>query len=314
MNNLDLFVSTRQAAQILNVHESSIKRWCNDGMMPVRLTRGGHRRLRFADVMDFARSEKIVSTLLAFAPNERDVWMAIQEASKGQFKEIATLLFNSTEANRESFAQQLTLLLLDSGVSVGTLFDEVFGPVLRKIGEDWLAGVITTGDEHRMTQILGDCIASVRNRRPVLTSTKPLALVACAPGEDHELGALMVRAALEYNGWQTVYLGRNVPAEDIATQQDKWDVRLVGISFVPPHGPADAVMLVRALARMYDPAKPYSLAVGGGSILSQDLQIPEYPFSQLDRFGSITAFNEWARSVASELAKEPQVAVPENVA
>ena len=306
MTESDVFVSTRQAARILNVHESSIKRWCNDGQLDARLTQGGHRRLPFGQVLEFARSQKIESPILSFAPYELRVWRSVQDATRGKFEDAVSLLFSATAENRESFAQQLTTLLLESGVEVGPLFDKLFGPVLREIGDQWLAGRVSTGDEHRMTQILSDCIATVRNRRPIVASTKPNALVACAPGENHELGALMVRAALEHNGWQTVYLGRNAPTEDIANQQRRWDVRLVCVSFIPPHGPADAQMLVRALARSYDNENPYSLAIGGGTLGAFRMEDPEHPFVDFARFGSISDFNKWAAAVAAAVSTQPE--------
>lgn len=44
-----------QAAERLNVHATTLRRWANDGEIPVMLTPGGHRRFAASEVERFAR-------------------------------------------------------------------------------------------------------------------------------------------------------------------------------------------------------------------------------------------------------------------
>lgn len=285
-------VATREAAAILNVHESSIKRWCNSGQLPASLTRGRHRRISLVDLLHFARSKEIATPLLFFAPVEREVWFAVQQAVDGDFEAVRLLFLRFLGENENEFARRFILLLLDYGISVDLLCDNVFGPVLVEIGDRWCRGLTTVGDEHRMSQIIIDCINSIRWRRTESSRSANVAVVACAPGGSHELGAQMVRMYLEEKGWQVVYLGQNVPVEDVIRQQVNWRASLVCVSIVPPHGSADAAVLIRGLTRLYDPERPFALAVGGGNVFETGGD-EGHPFLDTARFSSLSAFGDW---------------------
>lgn len=45
------WLSLSQAAQLLGVHPTTLRRWADQGEVPVRVTPGGHRRFRRADVL-----------------------------------------------------------------------------------------------------------------------------------------------------------------------------------------------------------------------------------------------------------------------
>src|SRR5690349_24658833 len=50
-------LSPKQVARAIGVSESSLKRWCDSGRIPMARTAGGHRRMRLADVVRFVRDE-----------------------------------------------------------------------------------------------------------------------------------------------------------------------------------------------------------------------------------------------------------------
>jgi methanogenic corrinoid protein MtbC1 len=47
-------------------------------------------------------------------------------------------------------------------------------------------------------------------------NVRGLAVLACAPGERHEIGLLMLAVLLRADGWQVAYLGADVPVADAA--------------------------------------------------------------------------------------------------
>ncbi|MDX1663173.1 MAG: helix-turn-helix domain-containing protein [Candidatus Promineifilaceae bacterium] len=49
------WLSLGQAAERLNVHRSTLRRWADNGDIPVMLTPGGHRRFAASDIASFAR-------------------------------------------------------------------------------------------------------------------------------------------------------------------------------------------------------------------------------------------------------------------
>jgi MerR family transcriptional regulator, light-induced transcriptional regulator len=95
--------------------------------------------------------------------------------------------------------------------SIGTALCGVIAPLLIRTGDGWERGELTVAHEHLLS-------AEVRARlSPMSISTavgvRGSAVLACAPGERHELGLLMLTALLRADGWRVTYLGSDTPVE-----------------------------------------------------------------------------------------------------
>lgn len=122
---------------------------------------------------------------------------------------------------------------------VETTFDEILTPLLRTVGERWERGELTVGDEHlvseavrsRLAHLLADGSGGVHGRM----------VLACAPGERHELGLMMVGIRLRREGWDVTYLGADTPLEEAVGVARRLSAGLLGIS-VTTEAPADALV------------------------------------------------------------------------
>jgi methanogenic corrinoid protein MtbC1 len=91
-------------------------------------------------------------------------------------------------------------------------FDEVLGPALAEIGELWAAGELSVAQEHLASgAVRAALLHRLADRRGSVRGT---AVLACAPGERHEIGLLMLAVLLRADGWQVAYLGPDTPVED----------------------------------------------------------------------------------------------------
>jgi len=105
---------------------------------------------------------------------------------------------------------------------------EVIQPLLRTIGERWERGELNVADEHLVSE-------AVRSRLGHLLAdagggVHGVAVLACAPGEHHELGLMMVAIALRRDGWKVAYLGADTPVRDALALADRLSARVVGVS------------------------------------------------------------------------------------
>ncbi len=90
----------------------------------------------------------------------------------------------------------------------------LFAPTLVRIGQMWRDGDATVTMEHFATALIRGRLESLF--RSALTSDgAPLTLVGCAPGELHEVGALMLALFLRHAGLRVVYLGQSVELESL---------------------------------------------------------------------------------------------------
>jgi MerR family transcriptional regulator, light-induced transcriptional regulator len=84
------------------------------------------------------------------------------------------------------------------------------------IGMLWHDGKIATTTEH-----FASCYLQGRLRQLMALSGQvrsgPSVIVACAPLDQHDLGAMMLAVMLRRSGFQVYYVGANTPVEDLAT-------------------------------------------------------------------------------------------------
>ena len=95
-----------------------------------------------------------------------------------------------------------------------TVAEEVVLPVLRGIGEGWSRGTVTVSQEHFASNLLrGRLLALARGWA---NGIGPPAVLACPPGEQHDLGLIIFGLALRRQGWRIVYLGPDTPVGSVA--------------------------------------------------------------------------------------------------
>lgn len=292
-------LTSSQAATLLGVHESSVKRWTNDGGLRPIKTRGGHRRISLPDLIAFARSERAEADLLRLAPFEEEAAVAALAArERNDFGPFTDLLIKLIDTRPPVFVVR-ALRYLDGacGVPLARSFDSGICSALRRVGGEWADGTLTIAHEHRFTQKVLDALYALRGTeadepRP----GAPLALVGVAETCFHEIGAMLARLALEAAGWQVTYLGSNVPFGEFAGLQAETGARLIAVSFVPPTGNADALRCLDLLKRTYKETKPYYVALGGGGLIPDSLDLKRLPFLGAAAHRQIESLQDWARS------------------
>jgi methanogenic corrinoid protein MtbC1 len=117
------------------------------------------------------------------------------------------------------------------------LIESVISPVLRELGDRWRSGSLRIGHEHLATAVLRTFMGNLIATCPVPDSA-PGMIVTTPAGQIHELGALAVALVAQDEGFRAIYLGPNLPAEEIAAAALHHEARAVAISIVhPPDDP-----------------------------------------------------------------------------
>lgn len=87
-------------------------------------------------------------------------------------------------------------------------------PYLRDLGERWRDGEITVGQEHFASTVLRSRLLTLA--RGWDEGDGPRALLACAPGELHDLPLVCLGLALGGRGWRVTLLGADAPVATVA--------------------------------------------------------------------------------------------------
>lgn len=270
--NPELTLTTSEVAELLAVHASTVKRWCNDGDLPSEKTPGGHRRVHLEDAVAFARARDIPNVLTPFHPYEPHVWSALTEVrTLGSFRRLHTLAMGwVARGELRRLTALFDALVRDPAVPFCRFCDEGLRGFMGQVGEAWAEGRLRIADEHLVTQAMTEVLLKYRadqQDEAVGTRTeegRPVAVVGALEGNQHQVGSLCVRILLERLGWDVYYLGSDVPVEEFAVIQRGREASLVCVSVPPGTQMGDLARALRILGEFYDPDRPYTLALGGG--------------------------------------------------
>lgn len=114
--------------------------------------------------------------------------------------------------------------------TLDSILSDVVIPYLHGLGERWEHGEASVAQEHFATAV-------VRGRLVGLTrgwnrGLGPRALLACAPGERHDVGLVAFGLALRERGFRIFYLGADTPIESVADAARAVDAEVVVLSAV----------------------------------------------------------------------------------
>lgn len=260
---MDDFVGTEEAARLLGVGPTAVKRWADQGLLACDRTPGGHRRFSRAEVERLRGSE---------ARGGPAGWVDFL---------VRTHDVHGVEAR---------MLAERSRLGAWSRVADALGEILAEMGRRWEDGSLSIAEEHLASERLSRALARVSGALP-LDPGAPRALLAAAEGEDHTLGLALAELCLREAGWATLWLGRGTPSAEVIAVVARGKVRLVALTASSTS--ADALALrrqARAAARACLAAGA-RLALGGSGPWPEDLEAAA-------RFRSLDAFAAWARRLA----------------
>jgi len=151
---------------------------------------------------------------------------------------------------------------LAATLSPPALVLEVVLPVLRVIGDEWQRGQFPPGQEHLMSGIIRHVLGGLLRVLGGTPHHQRSVLFATPPGERHEFGILSAALLTASSGLGVLYLGADLPVEDIAEAavQGKVGVVVVGLTAIPR---AEARKHLTELRRRLP--QPIALWAGGPS-------------------------------------------------
>ena len=98
--------------------------------------------------------------------------------------------------------------------SVEDVGEYLFVPTMIEIGERWHSGRVSITVEHFISNYLMQRLMSLMRVTPNTPTVNPI-WVSCAPGESHELGAILLSIFVRRAGYPVHYLGRDLPTDDL---------------------------------------------------------------------------------------------------
>jgi len=109
---------------------------------------------------------------------------------------------------------------------------DVVLPYLGELGERWARGEATVAQEHYASALLGGRLRALA--RPAGAGHGPRAVLACPPGERHDLGLLCFGLVLQDRGWRVTTLGADTPLDAMVEAAGRVEADLVVLAGALP--------------------------------------------------------------------------------
>jgi MerR family transcriptional regulator, light-induced transcriptional regulator len=181
-----------------------------------------------------AEDEERVRAMRALIESGLSAAQAARVARSGAIPAPSPGAASPTNADRrlrealERFDEAEANAVLDEAIaalSVEALASRVVLPALEEVGERWERGEASVGQEHFATNVVRGRLAGLARNWGV--GSGPLAILACPPGELHDIGLLVFGLVLRARGWRIAYLGANTPIASVAEAAERLAPRVI---------------------------------------------------------------------------------------
>lgn len=302
--------SPKQVAQALQVSESSVKRWCDRGVIRTDRTLGGHRRIPLEHLMEFLEStnRRIVDPSAIGLREDRQ--RARDELERLNDSSTSSTL-GERQANQTSIQVQFQQALLSGDEqqcrrsisswyamhgSMAAVADELLAPTFHAIGTMWRCGDVDVYQERRGCEICIRLIHELRRLVQEPLASAPLAMGGTSNGDPYQVANQLIEIIFREAGWRTINLGSSVPLPSLLAAAKKYVPRIFWLSVT--HVEDEAEFLSRFEVFSRDLPKGVMLVVGGQALT--DRLRPKMQFSAY--CDSLKQLSALARNVRSSAA------------
>lgn len=242
--SLESSFSPKQVAQALQVSESSVKRWCDRGVIRTDRTHGGHRRIPLEYLMEFLEStnRRIIDPHAIGLQDHRQLnrdalaGLELQAVQRGDDDSLVSdsmlreqferaLLAGDEEQCRKVISSWYTIH--GGMVSVA---DELLAPTFHAIGELWECGRADVYQERRGCEI---CIRLIHELRRLVSEPlpdSPLAMGGTSENDHYQVANQLIEIIFREAGWRTISLGSAVPFSSMLSAIERYRPRVYWLS------------------------------------------------------------------------------------
>lgn len=178
------------------------------------------------------------------------------------FADLAKQYLDALLRGERHIASHLILAAVSGGASVKDIYLHVFQRSQYEIGRLWQMNQVSVAQEHYctaatqliMSQLYPLIFATEKNGRTLVAT--------CVGGDLHEIGVRMVSDFFEMEGWDTFYLGANVPLPSIVQTIVQRKADVVAISATIAYHTRKVADVITAI-RANELARGVKVLVGG---------------------------------------------------
>ena len=190
------------------------------GLLTPGRSEGGYRLYSDDDVRRVRRMRELLATGLSAAEAARQAASEppppAEVAPAAASAELRRALEQLDDADAHAAFDRLL-----ADYSSGAVLGGVVLPLLHELGAGWERGEISVAQEHFASNLLRGRLLGLA--RGWDRGSGPRAILACPPGERHDLGLVIFGLSLRELGWRITFLGADTPPDTIVETVHRLD-------------------------------------------------------------------------------------------
>lgn len=225
-SHTDALFPIRTVSSLTNVNSITLRAWeSRYGLINPERKSSGHRLYTQADIDMINRVVALLdrgirigqvkaelsrqgSPVTAQEANSQDIWQ----------KQINHMLAAVIRFDEIALDESYTEMLSIHPVKVVT--ERLLNPLLRQLGARWEEMTGSIAEEHFFGFYLRSKLGA-RLHHSIRHNHGPILLLACLPGDQHEIGLLLLALAAIDQRYRTIILGADMPLESLAQVAQK---------------------------------------------------------------------------------------------
>ena len=222
--------SPKQVAEALQVSESSVKRWCDQGLIPMIKTAGGHRRIPLDELMRFiSDGDRPLLNPSALGLPEQRLGVPAQPKMPTTEGSIDQVAFRQALAEgNEVDCRDILFRAAEQLGSVTRAADLLVTDAMHRFGEAWEQSRLDVYQERHGCEI---CLRLIHELAAKLPATRgPVAIGGTPEKDPYALPTSLVQLALRETGWCAESLGTNLPLSSLRRAVEHYSPKLVWLS------------------------------------------------------------------------------------
>ena len=286
-------LTPKQVARAIGVSESSLKRWCDRGLIPVEKTAGGHRRLPVGGVLGFLREQghTVLEPEVLGLPTSLGKTDWTIDRARARFVE-------GLIEGDEEICRQILLDLYLGQHDLPTICDKVLASAFHQIGELWECGNVAVYKERRACGMALRLMHEMRAllRQPAKDS--PRAIGFSLSGDEYLLALSMGELILRDGGWDAASIGHSLPVGTVLRAIDEIRPAMVWVSssFIP-----NEQTFIDSMQQIYKRVEEHQAILAiGGRVLTEELR---KQFNYTVHCDDMQSFVNYSKSLLRSLTK-----------
>ena len=161
-------------------------------------------------------------------------------------------------------AYEIVLSFIHNGMSVQDLYQNIIQRSLIETGELWERGVIDIWKEHIITEISMYIMNNIVTNYERATNKNKTILALLPGGEMHSIGLRMFCDILWLEGWNTIFLGINLPTSSLMKAIQEYKPFAITLSVTMPYHIDPTTNIISAISKIDSKERPLIL-IGGSA-------------------------------------------------